>query len=453
MKLQSRLKLTSAVTIASVAISIGSFAIVRSHQVTLAHIDQALSSVIISASSNYEDPLSEALAATADTDLTLAYVSLHRNIVVVRGSQMLFTKTPTPAELKQATSKGVTAQERKKIRMRTIQMPDNEYIVVAQSLHAIENQDRANVQALLGFVLFASVCGVLLVGRMLKRDFTEVDELIQSATEISTGNVDIQIHPRTGNSEIDQLAQALERMIDSLKGSVQLERDTHIRMQEFLGDASHELRTPLTVIKGYVELLAADTISSEEPYSRYFMRVSTEIDRMESLIKDLLLLAELGDEYVLLGEQVALTTIVQMHAQDLIVLEPYRPITLSIEPDVEITGSAALIQQLIVNIFSNVRRHTSANAPLEVELHRADNNTLLRISDGGPGLPESSYQEEVPHFKRFDPSRSRDSGGSGLGMSIISAIVRQHRGTLVLSKSHLGGLQTTIVLPTTDRFV
>jgi hypothetical protein len=453
MKLQSRLKLTSAVTIASVAISIGSFAIVRSHQVTIDHIDQTLGSVIISASSNYEDPLSEALAATADTDLTFAYVSLHRDIVVVRGTQTLFTKTPTSADLAQATSTGVTAQERQRIRMRSIAMPDHEYIVVAQSLHESENQDRANVQALLGFVLLASVCGVLVIGRILKRDFTEVDELIQSATRISTGDIDVEIHPRLGNSEIDQLAQALERMVESLKGSAQFERDTHIRMQEFLGDASHELRTPLTVIKGYVELLGADAISSEEPYSRYFMRVSTEIERMESLIKDLLLLAELGDEYALLSEGVSLTTIVQIHAEDLIALEPHRPVTLRIEPGAEIKGSTALMQQLMANLFSNVRRHTSATAPLEVELHRSGNNIILNFNDGGPGLPESSYQEEILHFKRFDPSRSRDSGGSGLGMSIISAIVRQHRGTLVLSKSHLGGLQTTIVLPTTDRFV
>jgi len=453
MNLQRRLKITSAITIASVAISIGSFAIVRSHQVTLSNIDVALGSVIISASSNYEDPLSEALVATADTDLTLAYVSLHQNIVVVRGSQTLFARTPAHEDLRNAISKGVTVQAQDNIRMRTIEMPDNEYIVVAQSLHTSESQDRANIQALLGFVLVASACGVLIIGRILRRDFKEVDELIQSATEISTGNIDVQIHPRTGNSEIDQLAQALERMIDSLKGSVELERNTHTRMQQFLGDASHELRTPLTVIKGYVELLATDSISDEEPYNRYFMRVSTEIERMESLIKDLLLLAELGNQDIPMDEEVALSNIVQVHAQDLIELEPSRPISLMIEPALEITGSTALIQQLIANLFSNVSRHTSHTTPLEVELGRAGNTICLKINDGGPGLPEAPYHEEAQHFRRFDPSRSRESGGSGLGLSIISAIVRQHGGTLVLSKSHLGGLQTTIVLPTTDRFI
>ena len=452
MKLQSRLKITSAATIASVAVSIGGFAIVRSHQQTVTHIDEALSSIILTASSNYEDPLSEALVATADTDLTLAYISLDRQILVVRGSQTLFNKAPAPSALKAASSEGVTAQAIESVRMRTIAMPDNEYILVAQSLKALQSQDRSNVQVLLAFVIFASACGALLVGRMLKRDFNEVDALIESATEISQGNMNIHIEPHAGNSEIDQLAQALDRMVDSLQASVQLERAVHSRMQEFLGDASHELRTPLTVIKGYVELLSADSISSKEPYSRYFQRVANEIDRMESLIKDLLLLAELGDEYRLPQEPVMISSIVLAHAQDLRALDALRPVRFDIEPDLEMTGSASLVQQLLANLFSNIRRHTPASAPLEVVLDQRDDGIYLTIDDGGPGLPAASYDLEALHFKRFDPSRSRDSGGSGLGMSIISAIVYQHAGTLTLSKSHLGGLRTTIRLPLTDRF-
>ena len=452
MKLQTRLKLTSAITIASVAVSIGGFAIVRSHQVTITHIDQALASIIITASSNFQDPLSEALVATADTDLTLAYVSRDKKIVVVRGNESLLKKAPSTTALKHATGEGVTIQATTPARMRTIELPDSEYIVVAQSLKASQSQDWANIQVLLAFAIFASVCGASIVGRMLKRDFNEVDALIESATEISNGNTGVKIQAHSGDSEIDQLAQALDRMIDSLQTSVQLERSIHNRMQHFLGDASHELRTPLTVIKGYVELLSADDISRKDPYNRYFTRVSSEIERMESLIKDLLLLAELGDEYVLAEEPVLLSSIVTAHAQDLIELDPHRPVSLAIQPDIQISGSASLLQQLLANLFSNIRRHTPPNAPIEVVLQQVDEEICLTIADGGPGLPAASFEQEAFQFQRFDPSRSRDSGGSGLGMSIISAIVHQHAGNLTLSKSHLGGLRTTIRLPLRDRF-
>jgi len=452
MKLQSRLKITSAVTIASVAVAIGGFAIVRSHQVTITHIDQVLGGIIANASTNTQDPLSEALVATTDTNLTLAYVSLDQQIVVVRGSQKLFTAAPSAIDLKRATSAGVTTQARQLLRMRTIELPDKEYIVVVQSLQASQSQDRANVQALLAFASIASAFGALIVGRMLKRDFNEVDSLIASATEISKGNTEVRIQAYSGDSEIDQLARALDRMIDSLQASVELERSTHNRMKEFLGDASHELRTPLTVIKGYVELLSADEISQYDPYSRYFTRVTSEIERMESLIKDLLLLAELGTEYQMPQEIVMLSNIVTAHAQDLMELDPQRHVSLAIDAGLEISGSASLLQQLLANLFSNIRRHTPSTAPVEVALNLNADEICLTIDDGGPGLPSSAYEEEAFHFRRFDPSRSRESGGSGLGMSIISAIVHQHGGVLTLSKSHLGGLRTIIRLPHTDRF-
>jgi two-component system, OmpR family, sensor kinase len=451
MKLQRRLKITSALTIASVGVSIGGFAIIRTHQETLKHIDQTLNAVVVSASANQVDPLSEALVATADTDLTLAYVSLNHDIVVVRGTNDIFHSAPSAADLKAAVAHGFTLNSSERVRIRTIDMPDNEFIIVAKSLHALEKQDRSDVNALLLFVLFATACGTLLVGRTVKRDFHEVDALIESATLISQGMTAVQIHPQSGNSEIDQLARALDRMVDSLQSSVKLERDTHDRMQEFLGDASHELRTPLTVIKGYVELLSQDAIGEMAPYDRYLGRVTSEIQRMEALINDLLLLAELGDLRVALAESVSFSEIVKLHAVDLQELEPHRDISLNIEPDVHIAGVGSLIQQLLANLCSNVRRHTPESAAVAIGLVESDGYACLTIDDGGPGLPEGAYDQQTTHFKRFDSSRARESGGSGLGMSIISAIVRQHQGTFEIAQSHLGGLRTVIRLPIADR--
>jgi signal transduction histidine kinase len=224
-------------------------------------------------------------------------------------------------------------------------------------------------------------------------------------------------------------------------------------MQEFLGDASHELRTPLTVIKGYVELLSQDAIGEMAPYDRYLGRVTSEIQRMEALINDLLLLAELGDHRVTLAERVQLSEIVSVHAADLQELEPNRDIRLNIEPDIHVTGLGSLLEQLLANLSSNIRRHTPESAAVAIELVESGDYACLTIDDAGPGLPQGSYDQQTTHFKRFDSSRARQSGGSGLGMSIISAIVRQHQGTFELSQSHLGGLRTLIKLPIADRLV
>ena len=99
------------------------------------------------------------------------------------------------------------------------------------------------------------------------------------------------------------------------------------------------------------------------------------------------------------------------------------------------------------NIFSNIRRHTPALAPVSVQLKSKGKEVQLRIEDGGPGLPDDAYNKASYEFERFDRSRSRDSGGSGLGLSIIAAIVKEHSGSISLSKSALGGLAIYIQLP------
>jgi signal transduction histidine kinase len=115
-----------------------------------------------------------------------------------------------------------------------------------------------------------------------------------------------------------------------------------------------------------------------------------------------------------------------------------------------VQGREDLLRQLLANLLGNIARHTSSTDAVRVRLVGAVEGSKamvkLTIEDGGPGLPEVAYESEMDAFKRFDPSRSRENGGSGLGMSIIAGIVRSHLGSLKLSKSELGGLRTEIVL-------
>jgi len=98
------------------------------------------------------------------------------------------------------------------------------------------------------------------------------------------------------------------------------------------------------------------------------------------------------------------------------------------------------------NILNNISRHTPADAPVRIQLSRNGKKSFLRIEDGGPGLPETSYRDGIELLNRFDSSRSRETGGSGLGLSIIAAIVHEHGGTLTMRKSALGGLAVEVTL-------
>jgi two-component system OmpR family sensor kinase len=102
---------------------------------------------------------------------------------------------------------------------------------------------------------------------------------------------------------------------------------------------------------------------------------------------------------------------------------------------------------MLANAFGNIRRHTPTDAPVQISLTSNNGKIHLAIGDGGPGLPTRAYVEGRQHFQRFDKSRSRETGGSGLGMSIMSGIINEHGGTIELGVSKLGGLLLEITLP------
>jgi signal transduction histidine kinase len=184
-----------------------------------------------------------------------------------------------------------------------------------------------------------------------------------------------------------------------------------------------------------------------EQSARAYSRLTSEIERMEFLIRDLLLLAELGQKTAEFNEEINLSELVDTQVNDLKILDPQRLVEGLIDGDIYLNGSRLHLQQMLANAFGNIRRHTPADAPVQISLTSSNGEIHLTIGDGGPGLPTKAYVEGRQHFQRFDKSRSRETGGSGLGMSIMSGIITEHGGSLELGVSKLGGLLLEITLP------
>ena len=236
-------------------------------------------------------------------------------------------------------------------------------------------------------------------------------------------------------------------MLINRSGALTFERSQRVKMQDFLGDAAHELRTPLTVVKGYAQLLEGNKLEPERT-ALAFNRLNSEIKRMETLIADLLILAELGEENSDEFEQVNLSQLLFENIRDCSAVAPHLHIEQLIEEDITLQGSEKYLQRFISNALTNIRVHTQGAIPVRVTLKNSGEITLI-IEDGGPGLPANSYGEEIQGLKRFDRSRSRESGGSGLGLSIMSAVIERHKGRLSLKRSALGGLAIEVQLPRT----
>jgi two-component system OmpR family sensor kinase len=286
-----------------------------------------------------------------------------------------------------------------KLKIRTIPLKAGENLVIAASIKDINKNLNRNLWRLLVFFLFANV--------------------IASFISFSI----------------------------SRSGALAIERAQREKMQEFLGDAAHELRTPLTVVKGYAELLKNKSLDSERE-GLAFERLNTEIKRMESLIADLLILAELGEEGPTEFSEINLSELISENVRDFQVIAPQHKLELDLEAGVIIKGSEKYLQRFIANALTNIRLHTEANVPVRITL-KTGREIKLVVEDGGGGLPAASYGERIQGLKRFDRSRSRESGGSGLGMSIMSAVIERHGGTLALKKSELGGLAIEVQLART----
>jgi signal transduction histidine kinase len=398
---------------------------------------------------NSENPLGDAFYYSQEFSIPLAVALLPDGgeLTLLTEPVGTFEKMPTPADLEQARVRGIEISGETPYRIRTFQLPDREYIIIATSLGDVQATRSKNVQSLLGFILVAVILGVLLILFFIRRDVSKIEVLVDTATKISEGDSLVKIESSSGDSEVDRLTVALNKMVTSLQHALDIEKESASRMQEFLGDASHELRTPLTVIKGYVELLSKAQLVDPEQSARAYSRLTSEIERMEILIRDLLLLAELGQKTPEFSEEVNLSELVLTQINDLKVLDPNRMIESSIDGEIYLDGSRLHLQQMLANAFGNIRRHTPPDAPVHISLHLIDGKIHLEIGDGGPGLPTRAYVEGRQHFQRFDKSRSRETGGSGLGMSIMSGIINEHGGTIELGVSKLGGLLLEITLP------
>ena len=406
MKLQSRLTALVSTIIVLISIAIGLFAIVITERNEISRVDAILSNSVNQLINSDDDPLSLALflADQSNQKFTVSFVSSNRDITALNQSSGDLSYVPSDSELRVSLSKGISIDSGGLARIRSLQLPDNEFVVLSVTLDDIRAAKNQNVRYLFIFTFVMVLLGIAISNFLFRRD-----------------------------NELNEVVNSLQKNQEN--------------MREFLGDASHELRTPLTVIKGYVELLSKNQVSDQAKIDGYYSRVTSEIERMQSLINDLLLIAELEDKAPENPEIINFSREVAHMSNDLQALQPNRPIVNEIEPGILIKLSHHYAQQMLANIFSNLRRHTPEDSRVEITLATNGNRAVLTVGDAGAGLPEDVYRTGIQYFQRFDRSRSRESGGSGLGMTIMKRIIESANGEILLRKSNAGGLEIQINLP------
>lgn len=305
-------------------------------------------------------------------------------------------------------------------------------------------------------VLLALVVAGWAGATIIRRNLRPLERVAATATRVSELRLDrgeVELAQRVPaadtdpHTEVGQVGAALNRMLDHVGSALEARHHSEMRVRQFVADAGHELRTPLAAIRGYAELSRRSRTAVPEEVGHVLRRVESEAQRMTALVEDLLLLARLDAGRPLAHDPVDLTMLVVDAVSDAHAAGPRHDwqLDLPAEP-VVVTGDGARLHQVLANLLANARTHTPEGTTVTVGVRATGDEAVLTVTDGGPGIAPDLQPHIFERFARGDSSRSRAAGSTGLGLSIVHAVVSAHGGTVGVA-SEPGRTAFTVRLP------
>jgi two-component system, OmpR family, sensor kinase len=305
--------------------------------------------------------------------------------------------------------------------------------------HAQNGVSRAFVLAG-ALALIGALLAALLIGTRMSDPLRRIASV---AARVDAGDLEPRIDDTGhGAAEVRVLAESFNHMLDRLAVAFDGQR-------AFVADASHELRTPLTVIKGQLEVLAAQQRPAPEEVRRVEQLVGAEVARIARLVDDLLLLARSEQTAFLRPEAIQLEQFVAELWDGFETVEPERRFELGPVPEGVLRADPDRLAQALRNLVRNAIEHTqegSGRVLLHVE-RAGPASVRFVVQDDGPGIPAGQREAVFERFHRTDPARGRGSGGAGLGLAIVKAIAEAHGGQVRATSSAAGGARVELELP------
>ncbi|MEZ6093996.1 MAG: ATP-binding protein [Pirellulaceae bacterium] len=283
---------------------------------------------------------------------------------------------------------------------------------------------------------------------MVAKSMQSIDDISQTASQITGDNLGTRIQIGEQDVEFEQLSHALNAMLDRLEKSIEQQR-------QFTSDAAHELRTPVSILLLQTELALSRERQPAE-YREALERCRRAADRLRGLSEDLLSVAQLeGEGSVQAIGLVDFSAVVAESSRDLATLAESRQVEFQFANNVASTtgrvrGNEGLLRRLVDNLIANAIVHNREGGSVNVSLEAKDNRLALQVQDDGPGIAPEHLSRIFDRFYRADTSRTRDSGGSGLGLSICKQIADQHDGLLEVESKQGEGTTFTFSIPSAD---
>lgn len=346
------------------------------------------------------------------------------------------------------------------LRIITFPVVDNHHVSkivqIASSLEEVEDALNTLLIILIITVPLALMVAILGGQFLAHKALKPVDNITQTARMITSQNLNKRIDPPKVKDEISRLIETFNEMISRLDQSFR-------QIKQFSSDASHELKTPLTILKGEVEVMLRKERTSQE-YQQTLKSNLEEVNRMSQIVEDLLLLskADIG-EIRLSKEDINLTELLTEVAAQMDMLARSRKLhlfTSNHHQEIHIFGDALRLRELFINLIENGIKYTEEGGSIHITLQKEypppvrnlsdwgegerEKFVKIIVSDTGIGIAKEDQERIFNRFFRVDKARSREQGGSGLGLSICKWIVEAHQGEIKV-ESELGKGSSFIV--------
>jgi two-component system OmpR family sensor kinase len=295
----------------------------------------------------------------------------------------------------------------------------------------------------------AALAGLgVLSGWLVRRELRPLRQMATTAGAIAAGDLSRRVPASEDRSEVGRLGLALNTMLGEIEAAFAASAASAEQLRRFLADASHELRTPLTSIRGYAEMFDRGVRDRPEDLALAMRHIRSEADRMAVLVEDLLLLARLGQQRPIASDPV---DVAQVAAEAVVAARaayPGRVIELRTPADpVVVVGDHGRLRQVVDNLVRNAITYAPPDEPVEVTVGRGPDAVDIVVADRGPGIAPEDRSRIFEAFQRLDPSRARATGGVGLGLAIVAAIVRAHGGSVLVEDRPGGGALFRVHLP------
>lgn len=282
--------------------------------------------------------------------------------------------------------------------------------------------------------VLSGILAYFVSGRALKplRSFASQVEKVQ-LNNLADMRINENVLP-----EFRQLSRSFNQMLERLNNAFAAQR-------QFTGNAAHELRTPLALMQARLELFSAEHPDMLPETAEFLSLLREQTERLTQMAKTLLEMSNL--QQVARNEQIQLAPMVEEIFTDLAPLAEKSSVTLTAEGDGVMTGSDALIYRLLFNLTENAVKYNHPDGSVQVTVSQEPEKLLIRVSDTGCGIPEEYQRSIFQPFFRVDKSRSREYGGTGLGLSLVWEIANLHGGSVRVEESSDRGTTIAVELP------